>query len=356
MYLFVDWSRITMKIKKSSFFSPAQKKEYIRLYLSNKNISVFSDYKIIRKFFSLPQMAAHRLYNVFFRRNSKNIIYTLYDADSPVLMALLSQENENIRVMGSREGLEFTDLVYDDSDSSDYEKYFDYLFSYLKSMGYKKLIWDFVSENSTSDNYLKEHFEKIQSLDYVMIRIPEKGNYESYYNPLSKHSRQNIRTAYNRAEKNELLIDFRFIKSDDKSFRSTFKESMKVYSKRQKVKYAKSFLDRLQKRYFHYLTDLQSCKCGAMAALYFNGKMVAFMQGYVDEKTKSFQVPRLAIDDDFSFYSPGILMINEAVKYFSSSSEIDVLDLMQGNEQYKLDMGGEIYNVQNYCLDLLKMQ
>ena len=55
------------------------------------------------------------------------------------------------------------------------------------------------------------------------------------------------------------------------------------------------------------------------------------------------QIPRLAIDSEYSFYSPGYLMVCETLKWLMINSDIQTLDLMRGGEKYKLDLGGQKY-------------
>ena len=55
-------------------------------------------------------------------------------------------------------------------------------------------------------------------------------------------------------------------------------------------------------------------------------------------------VPRLAINGNFSRYSPGIILINETVKYIKNEmNNVNVFDLSKGAEQYKFVMGGSEY-------------
>lgn len=79
------------------------------------------------------------------------------------------------------------------------------------------------------------------------------------------------------------------------------------------------------------------------ASLEIDGKMVAMMQGYCDENRKSLQIPRLSIDQEYSFYSPGYVMICEVLKRMIEDKKFDTLDLMRGCEKYKSDLGGEKY-------------
>ena len=50
-------------------------------------------------------------------------------------------------------------------------------------------------------------------------------------------------------------------------------------------------------------------------------------------------MPKLAIDSSYSRYSPGILMIMEAVKEWLNEGIVD-FDLCRGDERYKKEVGG----------------
>ena len=54
-------------------------------------------------------------------------------------------------------------------------------------------------------------------------------------------------------------------------------------------------------------------------------------------------VPRLAIDASFSLYSPGVLLVNYAIKYLLNDGVIKTFDLMQGKETYKFQVGGVMH-------------
>ena len=67
------------------------------------------------------------------------------------------------------------------------------------------------------------------------------------------------------------------------------------------------------------------------------------MMGLTDKNNKSIIIPRIAIDDAFSFYSPGLCLINETIKHLIENTEYANLDLCDGDEKYKFDMGGTEY-------------
>ena len=66
-------------------------------------------------------------------------------------------------------------------------------------------------------------------------------------------------------------------------------------------------------------------------------KIAAFMHTYVHNNHVI--MPKLAIDTSLSRYSPGILLIQEAMKLFIERKIID-FDLCRGDERYKIEVGG----------------
>ena len=71
------------------------------------------------------------------------------------------------------------------------------------------------------------------------------------------------------------------------------------------------------------------------------------MAGLYNRGQKSYYIPRLCIDEQYSRYSPGIVLVNEVAKRLIAM-RVEVMDLMEGDEPYKLTMGGYIHN--NYQL------
>ena len=87
---------------------------------------------------------------------------------------------------------------------------------------------------------------------------------------------------------------------------------------------------------------IENNKCLTLG-LFIDGRLAAFMSGLLGSKNE-YVVPRLSIDDEFGFYSPGMLLVNEAIKYFIEKTKIRHLDLSQGDEPYKYKMGGTKHN------------
>lgn len=54
-------------------------------------------------------------------------------------------------------------------------------------------------------------------------------------------------------------------------------------------------------------------------------------------------IPRLSINEDFRRYSPGMILACESIKYLISHTSIRILDLSQGEEKYKYNLGGKVH-------------
>jgi CelD/BcsL family acetyltransferase involved in cellulose biosynthesis len=75
----------------------------------------------------------------------------------------------------------------------------------------------------------------------------------------------------------------------------------------------------------------------AHAMIYIDGELAGFMSGYL--KDTRWIIPRLSINSDYKFYSPGIILIDNVVKYMFENG-LTILDLAKGDEPYKFQMGG----------------
>ena len=103
---------------------------------------------------------------------------------------------------------------------------------------------------------------------------------------------------------------------------------------------------------FHYLSvSAKNNKRGFFAILKMNGEVAAFMQGFYDPFDKEYEIPRLAMNDDMKFYSPGMIIVAEVIKKYIGDKEVTHLNLLRGNEPYKFAMGGEVYITKEYRID-----
>lgn len=177
--------------------------------------------------------------------------------------------------------------------------------------------------------------QNVQSTSNAEIRF---GNdFDEYFKNLSKSVRQNIRTAYNRLSSDDNTVEIKVFAGDDEL---PIDDIINLYSLRHEKKYAvkTGFLKKWFLKTQSFATQLYLHSPNALTfVLYINGSMAAFMSGL--SGNGRIIIPRLSIDEMFKRYSPGMLLVVESIKYLIKSTDIRVLDLSQGQEQYKYNLG-----------------
>lgn len=190
-----------------------------------------------------------------------------------------------------------------------------------------------------------------KSLDCVRIDLPL--DYDTYLKMLSKSVRQNLRTAQNRADKNNITLTFLWFDKEDRQ-RIDFEHLKELYKERNKYKQQdlnwKSVLYKKLDNLFREVPDmfdLAEVKNTdySLGILEMDGKTAAYFFGF--EREKKIEINRVVINDEFKFYSPGMLLLNEYIKK-GISENLKEVDLTVGDEKYKFDLGGithQIFNV-----------
>lgn len=187
--------------------------------------------------------------------------------------------------------------------------------------------------------------------DHVYTTIPYGGGYESYYQSLTKHMRQNIRTAYNYLVKNDISYSFEIIKGTNLS-KVDENTIMEIYlDRRGDHKKTDSFFHKLYLKHLHYYTVAhRRLECSYFGILRINGKIAAFWSGFANPNKDYISCPRLALDRDFTRCSPGIILLCETAKILEQETGMCQLDLSRGNHDYKMRMGGVNYYSHDYIL------
>ena len=163
------------------------------------------------------------------------------------------------------------------------------------------------------------------------------NDFDEYFKNLSKSVRQNIRTAYNRLSSDDKTVEIKVFAKEEEL---PIDDIINLYSQRHEKKYEvkTGFLKKWFLKTQSFATQLYIHSPNALTfVLYINGNIAAFMSGLGGNSRLI--VPRLSIDETFKRYSPGMLLAIETIKYLIKSTDIKVLDLSQGQEQYKYNLG-----------------
>lgn len=286
------------------------------------------------------------------RRNGPIRVFAVYDGGKPILLAPLRKmwSGEWV-VAGTTEGYDYVDFVYGNGTEEQYSEVFRVLIDYLRSeCSLKSLVWHFLDSRSRSWDYVAKYSitDKMEICNSeINLLYP---TYEAYFSTLSKSVRQNVRTAYNRLRRNGHIVSYEIFCGALSDGDKEFVKCIDLYCRRQ-PKYRKvGWAMRQYIKHCHYMSTSVNSPEHYYCTLKIDGVVAGFMQGYMNPRRKAMEVPRLAIDEKFGWYSPGMILVNETIKWLIHTAGYEYLDLCRGCEKYKSDMGGEMYDTMNFKL------
>ena len=262
--------------------------------------------------------------------------------------------NGTLKMLGDIQGCGCTDFLFSPRLS---EKEADqYIALFMEEAG-KKFKLRRIEESSRINVYFSKHRMDIEPNKLTCVRLKFADDVDMHIKGLSSSVRQNLRTAYNRMERDGIEYELKVWMDQDVMERQTWKTIMKLYLKRLFGKYKKhktgNLFYQLYKTIFykyikHDTHSLLELSNSFHAALFTQGQLMGVMSGFTDHKKTRAVIPRLFINDAYKFYSPGYILLCETMKLLVSRTTIREIDLSRGTEKYKVDLGGELYYTNSY--------
>lgn len=333
-----------MLIKKHYKFSTLQH-AWRKLYENNKHLTAYQSDKYAEIAFHYYLPYAIKLGVIPF------FLEVLEDNETVMIIPLAKNMFKNeYSLFGDRSGYGYLDFIYSENIEEDtINKCFEKLKDMFKG---STLIFSRMREDSLICRYLLMDYEFVSKESCVKIDM--ESSYNQYYETLSKNTRQNIRTSYNRIQKEGKEINIKMFYKQSLPEKQ-LSDIIELYLKRRNKRYelsggliSKIFLKNFDigsvamkknDNYVHFI-------------LYIDDSIAAFYNGFLSLNEKIITVPRLAINDEFARFSPGILLLNESFKTIIDSNLAKEIDLMQGDEKYKYSMGGETHYCYQFKLKL----
>lgn len=278
--------------------------------------------------------------------------FAVYDGESIVMIVPCFRKGKTLIMVGSAEAFDYVDSFYS-SKASAYNRSaaFGAFLDGAKRDGIEKIIWKWCPDDSPS----KELLMKQSSLDIRCEAVDNTeitfSDYDLHKASLSKSTRQNLRTAVNRLKRDKKDFQYK-ISLLDSITDSEVEACLDLYYCRQERKYGLGTWRQLIKKHIDFNTRLMRKRKGVIAILKIDGAVTSFMFGYLNKVDHSLEIPKLAIDDTYGFYSPGMLLVDMTLEALAKHTDIRKLDLCRGTEQYKLKMGGHIYPTYNFEIKL----
>lgn len=181
------------------------------------------------------------------------------------------------------------------------------------------------------------------------VAIHFGNNYDDWFKSLSSSVRQNIRTAYNRLNKDNLALETRIV--TDRNDGYPLNHIIDLYCRRHNERYGvkTSVLKKWFLKHQNFATRLYRFAPNAKTVIiYIDGKPAAFLSGLCTDNR--IIVPRLSINNEYRRYSPGMILVNETIKHFIADTSINILDLSLGEEPYKYQLGGTLHHAYRFTL------
>ncbi len=342
-----------MEIKIEKYYNIRSiKKIWQKLYQANPKLTPFQDYAYVKNLFLTKLLSLRRgLCPVFYVLSIKQENGYKPILIAPLISSITKQKQHGYTILGAGD-CDITDFIYSDSLTVEQLKIcLHKLQEKLKS----PLLFENVLESSKLTQATQELYPDLELKKSIAVKIPPQSNIDEYIASLSKSTKQNIRTAYNRMNRDELKFELE-VAYPSKQNLKLFDEAMDNYIDRQ-IEYGFPLISgrkSLTKLYFkkarHETLSLKKMTNSFTSVLRFNGEIAGVIMGYIHELEQSIIIPRLAINTKFNFYSPGSVLIVETMRYILANTNLRVIDLAAGNEVYKYKMGGEEYYTCNIVL------
>lgn len=291
------------------------------------------------------------------KRRADYIGAILFMDDEPVVGGHFFFKNsgrtKGLFILGSGGETDYHDLIYF-RESVTVEQIHVLINQTLDKTEQKIFIASQISLGSPLSEWAKAYgVTETQTNDCASIAI--SGTFEEYWNSLSKSVRQNIRTAKNRMVKDEHSFNFRIYEKQALSPEFAYKlqtiyESRRIV-KNQKIDLKQKLFELLRtfrkKKYNIMLKSMIELSNIFISVIYIDECIAGYCFGLTDIKDNIY-VMQVAIDINYSRYSPGMVMLIATIEKLFNSGKVSNFDLTNGNEHYKYLLGAKTHKIGYY--------
>ena len=259
---------------------------------------------------------------------------------------------KGIYILGRSSWSDYLNFVYDEFDY-DAIKYL--LNSIKRKYKVRRLCLESLREDVQSFKFFRQH-KKANELGVgisVAFKLPKTQ--EDYKAILSKNTRQNIRTAHNRQNKDGINICVLF---DDKNVdrdkcwairEERFHKKFRRISPLRKLKY--SIMRKLTFQFKSFL-PFYTFPDGHFLTTYDGDILCSFFYYILDEEHRQIIVLAAGVNSDYSKYSPGFVSLFDLINSHINWGGVDTIDFGVGEERYKFSLGGQVQQINGIYLNI----
>ena len=248
---------------------------------------------------------------------------------------------------------DYLNFVYSEFDGNALET----MFSYLQAeYGVSHYYLDFLQKDLSVVSYIQRFInKKTVSFYYAAIDLPD--NVETYTSRLSKHTRQNLRTAHNRMIKDGVSFESTILNGNiDNSIRCKCEEirQLRIPYKSQVGKKQWSiktkihmFFDNKMRIHFPFKSVLDVDKNGNLLLITCENEIAAFFYYGYEKHKKRILVMTAGTNIKYARYSPGFYYMYKQIEKWVRDKSVEIVDFTRGGEKYKFDLGCTLIPVCN---------
>lgn len=315
----------------------------------------FSWYKLIneQQLKKANLIPGKSVYAVAYEDGCAKMIAPVHIFRGPAVLSKLNL-NPGAYILGKWGYSDYLNFIYSDFSEECFE-------AIVEQVKLKFKVSDFfihqICPRTDISNYIESHYPQGKLFDGNCAKITVKANFEDYHSGLSKSVRQNIRTAFNRAEKDNREIRYEIIKQMDEK---DAKEFMDIYLERQQIKNTVSqsvisktiydlqnIIKKQKNKKFNFLLECLKGNSSVFTIGIYSGKeKIGFC--LVANDANAYRVPVVCFKKEYARYSPGIIGIYSFLRDAYENGSIKDFDLLKGTEKYKFDLGAECFSIGYY--------
>lgn len=337
-------------------------------------ISDEKDFEVLReKWIRLSQgknMTCFQSYgwNILLYRNWHNSLYNrlfskvvIYETDNIIAPLIIQKYNFSLKILGRKAGVyflgtgsysDYIDFIY--SDVNGLDSLLEYIRKDNKGL---RLFLNFICQDSPANKYIPAGTKKDSG---VCVYIKIEKDIQNYNTKLSKHTRQNLRTALNRMEKDGIKYEYevRTKPLDNVEIEELSKIHLdRVLSKnkidnssiRRKISstiaYIKLRNTEINNNIIKEAMKYQDNSFTLIVKL--NKKTAGYLYGFI-EKNGVIRICQNCLNEEYKFYSPMFRACYDFICDCCDKHNYTEIDFTRGNEEYKYKLGGIERSIYSY--------
>ena len=243
---------------------------------------------------------------------------------------------------------DYLNFVYSEFDGEALNTLFVFI---RKEYGVSQYYLEFLQESIDVVSYIQQLVPKIHKLSFFYPAINLPNDVELYSKGLSKHARQNLRTAHNRMIKDGLSFKNKIIENCSDSLIRRKCEEIRNDRLRYKTKTMREqwslktkihmyFDGKLRiKIPYHSVIDVE--RNGNLLLITCGDDIAAFFYYGYEIPKKRVVVMTAGTNTKYARYSPGFYYMYQQSRSWIEDGSVKTIDFTRGGEKYKYDLGCE---------------